>query len=260
MEKITSLQNARIKQTLLLIEKPRERKLRNLFVIEGQRELGLALQAGYTIETLFICPEICDATLPLPQCRQCFEITLPVFQKLAYRNHSDGLLAVAQQKTHHLSALKLSQRPFVLVIEAVEKPGNLGAILRTADAARVDAVIVCDPLCEIYNPNTVRSGIGCLFTTQVACCSSEEAFAFLTTNNIHILAAELQGSVWYHATDMQQSTAVVFGTEADGLSDFWLRNAHRRIKIPMRGAIDSLNVSVSVAVIAFEAMRQRNFA
>jgi TrmH family RNA methyltransferase len=145
------------------------------------------------------------------------------------------------------------------VLEAVEKPGNLGAILRTADAAAVDAVIVCDPLCDLYNPNVVRSSVGCLFTVQTAVCSSQQALDWMRRHKINILAAELQASQWYHQTDMRLSTAIVMGTEADGLSSFWLNNADERIKIPMRGYIDSLNVSVSTAVLCFEAMRQRGF-
>lgn len=234
------------------------RKDSGLFTIEGWRELALALQANYRIKTLFVCPEICKVA-NLPAAERCCEITLPVFQKIAYRDNSDGMLAVLHQKPHTLFSLQLKPKPFVIVVEAVEKPGNLGAILRTADAAKVDAVIVCDPQCEIYNPNVVRSSIGCLFTNQVVTCTSEEAFDLLKTNKINILAAELQASTHYHLVDMRKATAVVLGTEADGLSDFWLHNAHQRIKIPMRGAIDSLNVSVSAAVLTFEAMRQRGF-
>jgi TrmH family RNA methyltransferase len=215
------------------------------------------VQSGYVVETLFVCPDIFGTDNTLPACRQMFEVTAGVFKKMAYRDGSDGIVATARQKEHSLSSLSLGNNPFVLVVEGVEKPGNLGAILRTADAAGVDAVFVCDPLCDIYNPNTVRASIGALFSNKVVCCTAQAAFDFFTKNKIQILAAELQAQDLYHQTDMRCGTAVVFGTEADGLSDFWLRNAHLHIKIPMRGIADSLNVSVSAAVIAFEAMRQR---
>ncbi len=221
--------------------------------------MGLALQAGYALKTLFVCPEIFGEGGELPRAGQSFEVSQSVFEKMAYRSGSDGLLAVAEQRDLRLQNLQLSANPFIIVLESVEKPGNLGAILRTADAAQADAVIVCDPQCDVYNPNAVRSSIGCIFTQQVACCTSPEALDFLRKRGIKTLAAELQASAWYHETDMRQPCAIVMGTEADGLTDFWLKNADARVKIPMRGKIDSLNVSVSTAVITFEAMRQRGF-
>ena len=259
MEKITSLQNARVKSVAALIEKARERKNSKLFAVEGRREIGLAQKAGYAVKTLFVCPEIFGVAKPLPKAEQTFEVSPAVFEKLAYRTGSDGLLAVMEQRELSLENLQLSESPFVLLLEAVEKPGNLGAILRTADAAKADAVIVCDPTCDIYNPNVVRSSIGCIFTVQLACCTSAEALNFLRKQKIKTLAAELKAEQWYHQTDMRTPCAVVLGTEAEGLTDFWLKNADARIKIPMRGAIDSLNVSVAAGVIAFEAMRQRGF-
>jgi TrmH family RNA methyltransferase len=255
MEQISSPHNQHIKQVISLSTKSSARKQQGLLVIEGLRELHLATQAGYRIETLFVCPEIFCGTPPT--CRKTFEITKSIFEKIAYRTGSDGILAVAAQKTHRVEDLQLGQNPFILLLEGVEKPGNIGAILRSADAAGVNAVIVCDPLCDIYNPNTVRASIGTLFSSHIACCTNQDAFRFLTQNNIRILAADLQATEFYQHTDMRGATAVAFGTEADGLSEFWLRNAHSRIKIAMRGCIDSLNVSVSAAVITFEAMRQR---
>ena len=258
MEKITSLQNPRVKSVVALIEKARERKSSGLFTVEGAREIGLAQQAGYSFKMLFVCPEIFGAAT-LPEAEQIVEVSPSVFEKMAYRSSSEGLLAVAEQRGLSLENLRLSANPFVVVLEAVEKPGNLGAILRTADAAKADAVIVCDTACDVYNPNVVRSSIGCIFTVQTACCTSAEALEFLRKRKIKTLAAELQASLWYHEADMRQPCAIVMGAEDDGLTDFWLRSADTRIKIPMRGAIDSLNVSVSAAVITFEAMRQRSF-
>ena len=155
--------------------------------------------------------------------------------------------------------LKISANPFIIILESVEKPGNLGAVLRTADAAAVDAVIICDNQTDLYNPNVIRSGVGGLFTVQTAICSSEEALKWLNANKINVYAAELNGAKQYQTIDYTLPSAIVMGTEAEGLTDFWINKAKERIKIPMRGMIDSLNVSVSTAVITFEAMRQRGF-
>ncbi len=258
---ITSIQNQRIKDVVKL-SNTRERRRRNLFVIEGVRELSLAVTGGYHIHNLFVCRDLLNSegqefidkwNIPVE------EVSIDVFRKMAYREESDGIIALSVPRNLPLNEIRLSKIPFIIVLEAVEKPGNLGAILRTADAARVDAIIVCDPKTDIYNPNTIRSSIGCVFTQQVVACTSEEAYQWLKQSHINIFAAELTASAWYHETDFTQPSAIVMGTEADGLTDFWLTRADHRIKIPMRGYIDSLNVSVSTAVITFEAMRQRNF-
>jgi TrmH family RNA methyltransferase len=262
MEKITSLQNNRIKNIQRLSAKSKERKEQELFVLEGARELSLALTGNYHFDSVYFCPELFEKTdypgviHSIPQAI-LFEVTPAVFNKIAYREGSDGILALVRPKSHTLSDLKLGNIPFIIVLEAVEKPGNLGAILRTADAAGVDAVIVCDPLTDLYNPNVIRSSVGCLFTIPVAVCSNREAKSFLRSKQIKSFAAELTATQAYHATDFTLSSAIILGTEADGLTSFWLENADQRIKIPMRGAIDSLNVSVSTAVLTFEAIRQR---
>jgi TrmH family RNA methyltransferase len=188
-----------------------------------------------------------------------YTVSKEVFDKMAYRENSDGCLAVAEIKNSVLSEIKLSDSPFIIVLEGIEKPGNLGAILRTADAAQVDAVIICDPKTDIYNPNVIRSSVGCVFTNQVVACTSEEALEYLTKNGISSYAAALTASDYYQKTDMAKSCAIVMGTEADGLSEFWLEKSDKQIKIAMRGKIDSLNVSTSCAVLVFEAMRQRGF-
>lgn len=263
MEKITSLQNPKIKN-IAKLSKNKERKEQNLFIIEGARELSLALSANYIPETIFVCPELLkkgeypNILDDIPTASK-YEVSEAIFQKIAYREGSDGLLSLLHPHSHQLSDLKLSENPFIIVLEAVEKPGNLGAILRTADAAQADAVIICDPLVDIYNPNVIRSSVGCLFTVQTAACSSEEALEWLNEKGIKSYAAELTTSQWYQDTDFTAPSAIVMGTEADGLTNFWLRNAGARVKIPMRGKIDSLNVSVSTAVLTFEAMRQRGF-
>jgi TrmH family RNA methyltransferase len=261
MEKITSFQNSRIKNICKLSAKSKERKEQGLFVLEGARELSLALDGNYQFDSVYICPAL-SAKTDYPEVirsfnENIFEVPDTVFQKIAYRESSDGILALVKPQSHTLADLKLPDNPFIILLEAVEKPGNLGAILRTADAAGVDAVIVCDPLTDLYNPNVIRSSIGCLFTVQIAVCSNKDALEFLQRKHIRTFAAELTASQMYQDTDFTSPSAIVMGTEADGLTDFWLNNADARIKIAMRGAIDSLNVSVSTAVLTFEARRQR---
>lgn len=260
---ITSLQNPAIKN-IVKLSKSKERREQQLFVIEGARELSLALQSDYQIQAVYVCREMFERTKypdvlnSLPD-TIIFDISFPVFEKIAYRENSDGVVVLAKPKSHTLNDLKLSENPFLIVLESLEKPGNLGAILRTADAAAVDAVIVCDPQTDLYNPNVVRSGVGGIFTVQTAVCTSLEAVEWLAEKKITSFAAELQAAEFYQNVDFTQPSAIVMGTEADGLTDFWLKNAKKRIKIPMRGKIDSLNVSVSTAILVFEAMRQRGF-
>ncbi len=260
---ITSLQNPAIKN-IVKLSKNRERQQQHLFAIEGARELSLALQSNYTVESVYVCREMFEKTkyphvLTSIDEKNIFDISSQVFEKVAYRENSDGIVALAKPKSHTLENLNLTENPFVIILEAVEKPGNMGAILRTADAAAVNAVIVCDPQTDLYNPNVVRSSVGGIFTVQTAVCTSEDAAAWLRTNKITSYAAELEAAEFYQDIDFTQPSAIVMGTEAEGLTNFWLENATKRIKIPMRGKIDSLNVSVSTAVLTFEAMRQRGF-
>ncbi|MDR0729128.1 MAG: RNA methyltransferase [Prevotellaceae bacterium] len=256
---LTSVNNPRVKAVGDLQTGSRTRRRQGLFVIEGRREITMALEAGYTIETLFCCAEVDDTSA----FRARFPTLVPVlvsqtvFERMTYREHSDGLLAVARAKVHSIADLRLSANPLVIVMEAVEKPGNLGAILRTADAAAIDAIIVCEPVTDIYNPNVIRSSLGCLFTQQIAVCTSRQALEWLHANGLHVYAAELQASQKYYETNLAIPCAIVVGAEADGLSPFWLRYADTRIKIPMRGRVDSLNVSVTTAILSFEAIRQR---
>lgn len=263
MDKITSLQNPKIKN-IVKLSKAKERRDQNLFLLEGARELSLALSTNYEVDSAFVCPELFSKT-DYPQVLDNLpdykinEVSAQVFEKIAYREGSDGLIALLKPKVHSIENLKVSDNPFIIILESVEKPGNLGAILRTADAAQADAVIICDPLTDIYNPNAIRSSVGCVFTVPTATCTSSEAIEWLKAKQITTYAAELQAANWYQDEDYKKPSAIVMGTEADGLTSFWLDNADRRIKIPMRGKIDSLNVSVSTAIITFEAMRQRGF-
>ncbi len=259
--KITSTQNPKIK-SLLALEKPRERRKQQLFIVEGTKEVRMALEAGYKIGNIFFCEEILDIKESgdiLKEDKLLVPVSRDVFDKIAVRETSGGILAVAEQKAHRLDDIVLSKTPLLLILEAVEKPGNLGAILRTADAAGVDAVIICDPQTDFYNPNVIRSSVGCVFTKQIASASSEETIAWLKKNNIQIFCTYLKASHPYHEVNYTKSSAIVMGTEATGLSDIWVKNASANIIIPMLGKIDSMNVSNAAAVVVYEAMRQRKF-
>ncbi len=273
---ITSFQNPLIKQIVLLQDKSRERRKLGLFIIEGMREISLAIKGGYLMKTLLFCSEIIseEEIFTLKESAntetEFIEISSEIYEKLAYRGSTEGVLAIAHTKDLNLSKLVISaplndrsqsgaEGPLILIAEAPEKPGNIGAILRTADAAKVDAVIITNPKTDMYNPNIIRSSVGCLFTNQVATGSTSEIISFLKENNINIYCAALQASVPYHTCDFKKSTAIVVGTEATGLSDEWLQNSTQNIIIPMQGEIDSMNVSVAAGILIFEAKRQRGF-
>lgn len=251
---ITSTQNARIKHVVTLQQKSSLRREEGLFVVEGQREIEHCIACGYEIVELFVL----DTTNYTGDIEPTF-VTAQVYEKMAYRESTEGIIAVAKVKSHRLQDLKFNkQNPLVVVLESVEKPGNLGAILRTAEAANVDAVIVCDPLTDIYNPNLIRASIGGVFSVSVATCASKECIEFLKANKIRILTAQLQDSYDYYDYDMSHATALVMGTESTGLSQQWRDAADVHIRIPMLGRLDSLNVSVSTAILIYEAVRQRN--
>ena len=262
LKQIHSTQNPLIKKLVQLKEKSRERKKSGTFIIEGKRELSLALKSGYKIETLLFYPDLfseSEANSLAQNGIAIIKISLEVFQKLALRSTTEGVIAVAQEKTHELESLKLKESPLILVAEAPEKPGNIGALLRTADAANIDAVIIANPKTDLYNPNIIRSSVGCVFTNQIATGTTSDIIQFLKANNIAIYCAALQESVDYHTQDYTNPTALVVGTEATGLSQEWRDAATQNIIIPMQGEIDSMNVSVAAGILIFEAKRQRKF-
>ena len=258
--KISSLQNTKVKQLVALQQKSSERRKQGVFVVEGIRELQHCLNAGYTINSIFFCPELTDTgalSSLLSESTASYEVSTEVYEKLAYRGSTEGVIATVQSKQLALKDLHLSKQPLLIVLESVEKPGNLGAILRSADAAGADAVIICDPLTDLYNPNLIRSSIGAIFSVPCIACSSDDCINFLKQNNINILTAQLQDSKLYYDTDMTCGTAIIMGTESTGLTDVWRKAADAHIRIPMLGQLDSLNVSVSAAILLFEAVRQR---
>ena len=258
--KISSLQNTKVKQLVALQQKSSERRKQGVFVVEGIRELQHCLNAGYTINSIFFCPELTDTgalSSLLSESIASYEVSPEVYEKIAYRGSTEGVIAIVQSKQLALKDLHLSKQPLLIVLESVEKPGNLGAILRSADAAGADAVIICDPLTDLYNPNLIRSSIGAIFSVPCISCSSDDCINFLKQNNINILTAQLQDSKLYYDTDMTCGTAIIMGTESTGLTDVWRKAADAHIRIPMLGQLDSLNVSVSAAILLFEAVRQR---
>lgn len=266
-KEITSLQNSLIKELVQLKEKSRTRKKTGKFLLEGQREIELATKGNYAIEKVLFCLDITSievlntikSTLAITV--EYLEVSKEVYQKIAYRETTEGILAVVSNKSHELSTITFKrEKPLILIAEAPEKPGNIGALLRTADAANVDAVFIANPKTDLYNPNIIRSSVGCLFTTQIATGSTENILNYLRENNINSYAAALkEDSEPYQNQNFTEATAIVVGTEATGLSEDWLHNATKKIIIPMNGKIDSMNVSVAASILIFEASRQRNF-
>lgn len=265
LQSITSAQNPKIKDFLALQEKSRLRREKGLFVVEGRRELLHCLEAGFSPRTIFVCEEILgagemEAVLGAAgEGCTVFSVSANVYDRMAYRSGTEGVTAIMQARNLGLEKLRFrNEEPLIVVVEAVEKPGNLGAILRSADAAGADAVIVCDPLTDLYNPNLIRASIGAVFSVPVVAASSAETIEWLRSRGVTIYTAQLQDSSWYYDCDMKKATAIVMGTEATGLTGIWREAADRHIRIPMLGKLDSLNVSVSAAVLLFEAVRQRN--
>jgi len=260
MEIISSEQNIRIKNVVKLQEKSRERKKQGLFIIDGLREIQEALKGGIIISEIFICPEIVGDELTDFSDIKTSYVSEAVYKKISYKEKAAGVLAVAQPKTLELETLKVKKNPLFVILEAVEKPGNLGAIVRSAYAAGVDAIIINDEQTDIYNPNVVRASEGLIFRLPAIVASRENTIKFIQENQIKVFAAALIGAKNYIDADYKESSAILLGTEATGLSEDWLKAANEIIKIPMKSGIDSLNVSVSAAILIFEAWKQRDFS
>lgn len=260
MRLIESTKNQFVKQ-IIHLEKARERKKSGLFLIEGFRELNLALLNGYEITHILFCADFISES----DCRnqvaenkaEWLQVSAEVADKIFYRNGVENVLGITKYQKHSLQHIKLKENPLILLIENTEKPGNLGAMLRTADAAGADAVIICDNSLDIYNPNVIRSSLGCLFSLQVAQCTTAEAIAWCKAHHINTYAAHLQAEKFHYEYDYTTGTAFAMGSEAEGLSETWWNQATERIKIPMLGQHDSMNVSNAAAVLLYEAVRQR---
>lgn len=266
---ITSLQNPRVKDAARLRDH-RQRKQQARFLIDGAREIDRALTAGLTLVEAFVCESLCTS----PECRRLLErfenpsgapgtapeiwqVTPQVFAKLAYGDRAEGIVAVARAFPRNLADLKLPDAPLIAVLEGVEKPGNIGAVLRSADAAGVDAVLVADTGADLFNPNTIRASLGTVFSLPTAAASTEETLAWLRERRLKIFAARLDATLDYTAADLRGPAAIVLGSEAAGLSAAWSADDVTGIRLPMRGAADSLNVSATAAVLFYEALRQR---
>jgi len=258
--KITSTKNEQIKHLKLLQSKSKLRLKENCFVVEGQRELEMAILCGYDVLKVFVNQKIASDTLDLKHDTQVVEISETVYQHIAYRSGTEGIIGICKAPKHDITHLELTTKnPLILVLESPEKPGNIGAILRTADAAKVDAVVIAEPLTDLYNPNTIRSSLGAIFSNTIATGSNQDVYDFLSRHHIRLFSATLQNSNDYLKEDYTQPTAFIMGSEAQGLTNFWRDKANiQAVNIPMKGKLDSLNLSVSTAILTFEALRQRS--
>lgn len=264
---ITSLQNPRVKQVLALRDR-RDRDKTGFFIIEGYRELLRALEGGWQIDTLFYCPSLFLGSNEgaliqriAAQGAKTLECAPPVFEKLSYRDRPDGLVAIAPKQEGGFAEFKgrmgAKKNPLFVVAEAIEKPGNLGTILRSSDAVGLDGLIVCDRCTDIYNPNVVRASVGTLFTVPVVEAKGEETLQWLKSQGISILAATPSAEKEYTQVDMRGPLAIAVGTEQLGLSERWMKNADLQVRIPMHGIADSLNVAMATTLLLYEALRQR---
>ena len=261
---ISSGQNPLVKQIVSLRDKAKARRSHELFVVEGLREIQLAVKSKFEVTTLLYCPEIIDHSaltaliVIIDGSFERIEVPQDIYQKMAYRQSTEGVLAVCRTQSQSLETIKFKrQHPLILVAEAPEKPGNIGALLRTCDAANVDAMIIANPKTDLYNPNIVRSSVGGIFTMQVRTGSTDEIIAYLKKNGIAIYCASLQAAVPYTQIDFKGPAAIVVGTESEGLSPTWTQESTDNIVIPMSGKIDSMNVSVAAGILLFEAIRQK---
>lgn len=260
---LTSLQNPRVKQILALRER-REREKSDLFLIEGYRELLRAIDAGWQLDTLFVCPALFlgsnEEALIQRAGSKVVGCSEPVFHKISYRDRPDGLLAIAPQRHLTLEELPKKQNPLYIVAEAIEKPGNLGTILRSADAVKADGIIVCDRCTDIFNPNVVRASVGTLFTRPVIEAEGKSTLQWLQEHGITILAATPAAKAEFTQVDMRGPLAIAVGTEQLGLSKLWMEQATLQVRIPMMGVADSLNVAMATTLLMYEALRQRRWS
>jgi TrmH family RNA methyltransferase len=253
---ITSPQNPRVKHIVRLRDDKRLRQNDGLMLVEGYDEIRLALSAGHKPQTILTAPELAARRIE-DVSAELITVNRAVFEKMSYRENPDGWLAVFPIPHTAFDDLRLSESPLIIIAESVEKPGNLGAMLRSADAAGVDVLLVCDPRVDLWNPNVVRASRGALFSVPAVVTDNVSALVWLKQQGIHVLAATPSATMLYSDADLRQPIAVAVGTEAEGLTDFWMSNADVQIRIPMMGKVNSLNVSVSTALIVYEALRQR---
>jgi TrmH family RNA methyltransferase len=261
--RITSLQNPRVRAAARLRDR-RHRQMQGRILIDGTREILRGLEGGLRLIEVFVCKDLCRDPLCGPLLdrliqagAEVLEVAPPVFEKLAFGHRAEGLLAVAEMPLARLADLVLRGDPLVAVLERVEKPGNVGAVLRTADAVGVSALIVTDAQTDLYNPNAIRASLGTIFTLPVAQATTEETLSWLRSRRLTIFAARVDAAMPYTEADFRGPAAIVLGNEAEGLTSAWSGSEIRAVSLPMRGAADSLNVSATAAVLFYEALRQR---
>lgn len=271
---ITSLTNTRVKNIVQLRDRKR-RKETGLTIVEGEREIAHALQAGVTFKEFYISRELLKMAdvddNPATRSRivegivatssgnaPVYETTKAVFSKMSYGDRAEGILAVCEPRSLLLEDLPSRRDPLFVIVESVEKPGNLGAILRTCDGAGVDGVIICNAQTDIYNPNVIRSSLGAIFSVNVVVSSNEEVLKYLRSKNIIICATLPRAKTVYTKEELTNALAVIVGSEQNGLTQFWVQHADLKVRIPMKGLADSLNVSASTAVLLYEIIRQRS--
>ncbi|MCP4178806.1 MAG: RNA methyltransferase [bacterium] len=263
MLEITSHQNQRIKDIIKLKNRRTRDKTQKTF-LEGYRLISRALDANFPIEECYFCPSLFlgeneDGLLDnlAKQGTTVIKVSESILKKMSYRDRPEGLIALSPVRKHDLSKIPIVENGLYLIVEAIEKPGNLGSILRSADASGVDGLIICDKCTDLYNPNVLRASTGAVFYVPIAESTSEEALEWLNKNNITSLATTPHTDLSYESIDMKQAIAIVIGTEQYGLTDFWLKNSKIKTLIPMCGKIDSLNVAIATSIVLFEASRQR---
>jgi TrmH family RNA methyltransferase len=262
-EKITSAKNSRIHEVLEL----RERKTRsatNSIIVEGVREISRAQESKIKFKEIYFCPDFLEDEAKklleniIKTKMSAFDVTKEIFAKIAFGDRQEGLLAICEKPKKSFADIKMSKNPLFVVVERLEKPGNLGAILRSCDGAGVDGLILCDGRVDGYNPNVIRSSIGTVFSVNMVEASNDETLSFLKKNHVAICASLPEDKTTYTQINFKLPSAIVLGSEQEGLSDFWIKHADCKLKIPMYGKADSLNVSTTAAILIYEAIRQRN--
>ncbi|MFA5420720.1 MAG: RNA methyltransferase [Patescibacteria group bacterium] len=263
MIEITSTSNQRIKDVAKIIKDNRKRQEEGVVVVDGKREIEEALRSGWLIEEFFYCSDFFKdgelADFFIDKSNECYSLSKKVFEKISYKKNPDGYLAIFKEKFLSLEDFKLKENPLILVLESVEKPGNLGAVIRTAYASGVDLIILNDQKTDIYSPNVIRSSTGFIFSMPLVVSSIDDTFDYLKNNFVNIYVTTLKGSKSHFDCDFKKSSAIIFGTESDGISDKWFEKDIDKVRIPMIKDVDSLNISVSAGIIIYEAMRQRDF-
>ena len=259
-KKISSIENKRLKDLIKLSKKSKFRNKTNLFIVEGLKEINASIENNYEIKSLFYDPTIIELkNINIPINTEVIEVSKNIYKKISFRSSTEGIIAVTKRKNYSKEKIKINNKKVVLILDGIEKPGNIGAILRTSQASNVDTIIITNKKCDIHNPNVIRSSVGSFFKTKIICMENNEALEFLKKNKFKIYASSFSTDKIYSNENYNFPIALVFGSENEGISKFWKENSDIKIKIPMENDIESLNVSVSCAIILYEINRQSKF-